>query len=65
MFDFISVAKKIDLDYEMKMMKDFSTTNVIRITDKILDYLADSRNRIGEIDILVKGTLYEGLNTKG
>ena len=64
LFDIISVAGKIDLDYEMKMLRNFDYNNVLRITEKIKNYFISAQNGIEEIQNMIEGVLYEGFNTK-
>lgn len=60
MFDYITTADKIDLDYEMKMIQNFTVENVTRICDKICTYMQNAENRINEIERLIN----ESINTK-
>ena len=65
LYDLISVAGKIDLDYELKMMRDFNYENIIRITEKINNYFNSTENGINEIGTMLEGVLNESFNTKG
>ncbi len=65
LFDLISAAGKIDLDYEMKMIRNFDYTSVSRISEKISEYFTQSKNGITEIQNMLKGVLNEGFNTAG
>lgn len=60
MFDFITTANKIDLDYEMKMVREFTVESVTRICAKISQYYTDAENGIKEIE----GLINESINTK-
>lgn len=60
MFDYITTADKIDLDYEMKMTENFTVESVTRISDKINLYFENAQKRIKEIE----GLINESLNTK-
>ena len=64
LFDLISAAGKIDLDYEMKMMRTFDFPNVSRITKKISEYFTKSEQGISEITNIIKGILNENFNTE-
>jgi hypothetical protein len=57
LFDFITISKKIDLDYEMKMMKDFSVENVTRIVNKLFQYMRTAKNGIDEVVNLYENTI--------
>lgn len=61
LFDFITTADKIDLDYEMKMTKEFTVESIRNIASKIQKYLDNASNKIIEIERLVN----ESFNTKG
>ncbi len=61
LFDIITVGDKIDLDYEMKMMRDFSANSVLRICEKISGYLTNAKIRIKEVEDIVN----ESFNTAG
>ena len=64
MFDFITIADKIDLDYEMKMMREFTAENIAGISGKLSQYYENALNRISETEGLIEGVLNEGLGTK-
>ena len=57
MFELITAADKIDLDYEMKMVQTFDVETVTNIGSKIQKYLENTEKRIKEIN--------ESFNTKG
>lgn len=59
LLDFIISASKIDLDYEMKMFKDFSLENVSNINEKLGLFFDNTENRINEIERLIN----ESINT--
>lgn len=63
-FDFITVADKIVLDYEMKMITEFNPQNVKHISDKIAQYYKNAQERIIEIEKLIEGVLNESFNTE-
>ncbi len=64
LYSIISAAEKIDLDYEMKMMRNFNYDGVLRITEKISEYLNKTEAKIYEIENMLKGVLNEGFDTK-
>lgn len=57
LFELITAADKIDLDYEMKMVQTFDVETVTNIGSKIQKYLENTEKRIKEIN--------ESFNTKG
>jgi len=57
MFDFITASDKIDLDYEMKMTKEFTIDSVTNIYNKIALYLKNAKERILEINSLAKDAM--------
>ena len=59
MFEFMTTAEKIDLDYEMKMTKEFTLESVTRINDLILTYLDIAQQRIEYIEKIIKKGLEE------
>ena len=65
MYDFITIADKIDLDYEMKMMRDFTAENISKISSKIGQYYENAVNHINETENMIKGVLNEGFDTEG
>ena len=55
LFDFITTAERIDLDYEMKMLKEFTPDTVGNITEKISIYYTNALKRMAVIsDMLLK-----------
>ena len=63
-FDFITVASKIDLDYEMTLTKNFTYESVKNINDKISKYLNVADSRVRKIENLIKEVLNESFNTE-
>lgn len=57
LFDFITTADRIDLDYEMKMVQKFDVETVTNICEKISKYYDNAEKRIKELN--------ESFNTKG
>lgn len=49
LFDFITIADRIDLDYEMKMVQKFDVETVTNICDKISKYYDNAEKRINEL----------------
>ena len=64
LYSIISAAEKIDLDYEMKMMRNFNYDGVLRITKKISAYFNTTESKIYEIENMLKGVLNESFDTK-
>ena len=64
MFDFMTIADKIDLDYEMKMMREFTAENISGISDKISQYYENALNHINETENKIKGVLNESFDTE-
>lgn len=61
LFDFIMTSDKIDLDYEMKMLSEFTYESVSRICDKISEYYEHAENKIKEVE----GLINESIIAKG
>lgn len=61
LFDFITTADKISLDYEMKMIKEFNYDNISKICEKMSMYYDNAENHIKEVERLIN----ESLNSKG
>lgn len=61
MFDFIITADRIDLDYEMKMLKEFTLENVLRLNEKLSQFYENAEKRILEIE----GLFNENFDTAG
>ena len=49
LFDFITTAERIDVDYEMKMTKEFTADSIKNISQKIFDYANTSEEKINTI----------------
>jgi len=60
LFDFIITSDKINLDYEMKMIKEFTYDIVKNILEKISKFYENAENRIAEVERLAN----ESFNTK-
>jgi len=59
LFDFITIAEKIDLDYEMKMTEDFNYTSVRSILEKINLFYNNAEKKINEICLLAEKAIKE------
>ena len=46
LFDFITMSEKIDLDYEMKMMREFTYESVNNINEKLNKYYVNAQKRV-------------------
>ncbi|MCQ2754891.1 MAG: DUF115 domain-containing protein [bacterium] len=57
LYDFITASDKIDLDYEMKMMKEFTVDTITNMCEKISLYYQNGQNRINEIEGLINNVL--------
>ena len=54
LFDFITTAERIDLDYEMKMTKEFTLETILNLTEKINTYYGNAEKRINYITKLLQ-----------
>ena len=54
LFDFITTAERIDLDYEMKMTKEFTLETILNLTEKINTYYDNAEKRINYITKLLQ-----------
>ena len=57
LFDFITTADRLDLDYEMKMMKEFTVKTITNMCEKISLYYQNGQNRINEVEGLIQNVL--------
>jgi len=57
--DFIVIADKIDLDYEMKMMRELTVDSVLNLNQKMIKFYENIEKRIQEIERLTN----ESINT--
>ncbi len=46
LFDFITTAERIDIDYEMKMTREFTLDSVTSLTNKITEFTNAAENKI-------------------
>ena len=59
MFDLITTAEKIELDYEMKMMNEFTIESVTNIVQKMSDYANKAEEKIHIISSEIEKVLSE------
>lgn len=57
MFDFMMTADKIDMDYEMKMLKSFTFESVSRICEKLSEYYEHAESRVKEVEGLINESI--------
>lgn len=57
LFNFIITTDKINLDYEMKMLADFSTENVTKINDLLNSFYNNAEKRILGIEVLINESI--------
>lgn len=50
LFDFITSAEKIDLDYEMKMMQEFTIENINKLSETLSQYYNQAESKIKEVE---------------
>ena len=58
-FDFITTAERIDLDYEMKMTRELSAENVAKLSEKLGLYYDNAEKRINSVIKLIDTILGE------
>lgn len=58
-FEAITASEKIDLDFEMKMIKEFNFESVNRLNSHISKYLANAEIRIIEIENIINKNIAE------
>lgn len=61
LFDFIAIANKIDIDYEMKMTTEFNYSAVMNLCAKLFKFYNSVEARVEEIE----GLINESIDTKG
>ena len=59
LLDFITIADKINLDYEMKMLREFTVESVSNINQQLAKFYDNAEKRILEIERLIN----ESINT--
>lgn len=58
-FDFITTAERLELDYEMKMMREFTPESVGRISEKLAKYYDNAETKINTVSGLIRKTVGE------
>ena len=67
LFEYITISERIELDYEMKMLKEFNLENVTSIIEKFSNYYNIAEKRIYAINKLLNlslGKINEIINSK-
>ena len=59
LFDFITTSERIDLDYEMKMMREFTFDSVNNINEKLSKYYTNAQTRVEYIDKMLTTAIEE------
>ena len=59
LFDFITTSERIDLDYEMKMMREFTFDSVNNINEKLSKYYTNAQKRVEYIDKMLTTAIEE------
>ena len=59
LFDFITTSERIDLDYEMKMMREFTFDSVSNINEKLSKYYTNAQKRVEYINKMLETSLEE------
>ena len=59
LFDFITTSERIDLDYAMKMMREFTFESVSKINEKLGTYYINAQKRVEYIDKMLETALEE------
>ena len=59
LFDFITIAEKIDLDYEMKMTGEFNYASVSSIIERLNLFYNNAEKKINEICLLAEKVIKE------
>ena len=49
LFDFITTAERIDIDYELKMTREFTLEAITRIAENIKNYGISAENKINTV----------------
>ena len=58
-FDYITAADRIEIDYEMRITKDFTAENISKLVNKIDQYCKNAKNNIHTITSLVESVYKE------
>ena len=59
LFDFITTSERIDLDYEMKMMREFTFDSVNNMNEKLCKYYTNAQKRVEYINKMLETALEE------
>ena len=59
LFEFITTSEKIDLDYEMKMMREFTFDSVNNMNEKLCKYYSNAQKRVEYINKMLETALEE------
>ena len=59
LFEFITTSEKIDLDYEMKMMREFTFDSVNNMNEKLCKYYTNAQKRVEYINKMLETALEE------
>ena len=59
LFEFITTSEKIDLDYEMKMMREFTFDSVNNMNEKLCKYYTNAQKRVEYINKMFETALEE------
>ena len=49
MYDYLTLSEKIDLDYEMKMTREFTIESITNLVDKITHYVNKAEEKINTV----------------
>ena len=58
-YDFVTTSEKLDLDYEMKMMREFTFDSVLNINEKLFKYYDVAHKRIDVIEKALETSIKE------
>lgn len=59
LFDFITTAERIDLDYELKMTREFTTETITNLVQKISEYAKKTEEKIKTVSNEIEGIIGE------
>lgn len=59
LFDFITASEKINIDYTMKMAKEFNAETIASLILQFSKYFNTAEKRINEIEVLLKNAIEE------
>ena len=58
-FDFTTAAEKINVDYEMKMAKNFNTDTLKSLIEKFSAYFENGEKKVGSVLVLIEKIIGE------